>query len=159
MTASLAEVAAAGGMDDTWPNPRQARIALALLMIGAFFSCMDRTVIGLLAGPIKADFNLSDTQFGALQSLAFGAFYVLGAIPVGMLADRVNRRNLLAGLLASIAPAGAAHAHLLLSASAGSAPAPSNGLASPRNLASSSPRHLSCSEPMWKRCRRAICSF
>ncbi len=50
--------------------------------------------------PIKAQFGLDDTGFGALQSIAFGIFYTLACIPIGRLADRYPRRVILAGALA-----------------------------------------------------------
>jgi MFS family permease len=83
-----------------WPSPRMAWTTLALLMLGVFASCLDRTVIPLLVEPIKAHYRLSDTQFGALQGLAFGTFYVTMAIPLGMLADRYQRRVVIAAGIA-----------------------------------------------------------
>ena len=79
-----------------WPSPRRARIALILLMAGLIVSILDRGVINLLVEPIKAEYGLSDTQFGALQSIAFATFYVLMAIPIGVLADRYQRRLIVA---------------------------------------------------------------
>lgn len=80
-----------------WPSPRRARIALILLMAGLIVSILDRGVINLLVEPIKAEYGLSDTQFGALQSIAFATFYVTMAIPIGILADRHPRRLIIAG--------------------------------------------------------------
>jgi MFS family permease len=75
-----------------WPDRHRAWAALALLMATAIVSQLDRAVINLLIEPIQAEYGLSDTQFGALQSIAFGAFYVVMAIPLGILADRYQRR-------------------------------------------------------------------
>jgi MFS family permease len=61
-------------------------------MLAMFVSCLDRGTISLLVEPIKRQYHLSDTQFGALQSFAFGSFYVTMAIPLGWLADRYQRR-------------------------------------------------------------------
>jgi MFS family permease len=69
-------------------------------MLGVFASCLDRGTINLLVEPIKREYGLSDTQFGALQSLAFGTFYVTMAIPLGMLADRYQRRIVIAAGIA-----------------------------------------------------------
>jgi predicted MFS family arabinose efflux permease len=61
---------------------------------------MDRSAMTVLVEPIKHEFHLSDGQMGLLTGLAYGASYALFAIPMGALVDRVNRRNLLAILLA-----------------------------------------------------------
>lgn len=78
--------------DPAWPAPALARAALALLMGGAIVSQLDRHIINLVVEPIKAEFQLSDTQFGMLQGIAFGMFYTFMTLPIGMLADRVQRR-------------------------------------------------------------------
>src|SRR3546814_2907254 len=63
-----------------------------------------RWLITLLVGPIKADFQLTDTQMGLLLGLAFTVIHVLLAIPLGRTVDRSNRRNLIliCGLLWSM---------------------------------------------------------
>lgn len=86
--------------DGDWPSPRAAWTALVLLMLGIFLSCIDRGIINLLVEPIKAEFGLTDTQFGALQSLAFGLFYTTMAIPLGVLGDRYQRRYVIAAGIA-----------------------------------------------------------
>ena len=50
----------------------------------------------LLVGPIRADLGISDTQLSLLHGLAFAIFYTLLGIPIASLADRRNRRNLIA---------------------------------------------------------------
>lgn len=45
--------------------------------------------------PLKADLHLSDTQLGLVQGTGFVILYVFAAIPLGRLADHVNRRNLI----------------------------------------------------------------
>jgi MFS family permease len=66
---------------------------LALASVGSQF---DRTVINLMVEPLKAAFTLSDTEFGSLQGVAFGIFYVIACVPIGRLADRYQRRLILA---------------------------------------------------------------
>jgi MFS family permease len=88
---------AAAARDGDWPSPRLAWTALALLMLAFVVSSMDRGVIGLLVEPIKAQYHLTDTRFAALNSLAFGSFYVIMAIPLGVLADRFQRRLVIGG--------------------------------------------------------------
>lgn len=75
-----------------WPSAQTARITLVLLMAAAIVSQLDRQIISLVVEPLKAEFKLSDTQFAALQSVAFGLFYASMTVPIGMLADRWQRR-------------------------------------------------------------------
>jgi len=79
-----------------WPPRSRGWLLVALLALASVVSQFDRTVINLMVGPIKAEFGLNDTAFGALQSIAFGIFYVLACIPLGRLADNGNRKLLLA---------------------------------------------------------------
>lgn len=75
-----------------WPDRRLAWLALALLVGAMIASQLDRMVINLVVGPVKQEFGLNDTQFAMLQSIAFGLFYATMPIPIGMLADRFQRR-------------------------------------------------------------------
>lgn len=79
-----------------WPAERLGWYAVLVLSLAYVLSYLDRIVISLLIGPIKADLALSDTEFGALQSLAFGLFYTLLALPLGRLADARSRRAVVA---------------------------------------------------------------
>ena len=79
-----------------WPQPRRGWLLVGLLALASVVSQFDRTVINLMVGPIKAEFGLSDTAFGSLQSVAFGIFYVVACIPLGRIADNGNRKWLLA---------------------------------------------------------------
>ena len=79
---------------DPWPAPSVAWYAVAMLSLAYVLSYLDRIVINLLVQPIQADLDLSDTQFGMLQSLAFGLFYTVMALPLGRLADRGSRRTI-----------------------------------------------------------------
>ena len=83
---------------DRWPPPRQAWYAVIVLMVAYLFSYVDRQILSMLVGPIKADLGLSDTQISLLHGLAFAVCYtVLGVWPIGKWADSGNRRNLIAG--------------------------------------------------------------
>lgn len=46
-------------------------LVLTMLLIVYIMNFLDRQLLGILAGPIKADLQLSDTQFGAIGGLAF----------------------------------------------------------------------------------------
>ena len=52
--------------------------------------------MGILLEPIKQDLGASDTQMGFLIGLTFAIFYATLGMPIAMLADRSNRRNIIA---------------------------------------------------------------
>ena len=68
---------------------------VVLLTAAYILSFIDRQILGLLITPIKASLSLSDTQIGLLMGPAFAIFYVTLGWPVGWLADRSNRRNII----------------------------------------------------------------
>jgi MFS family permease len=80
-----------------WPNPVYAWYVVALLVISYASGVVDRIVLGLLVQPIKADLNLSDTQIGIIQGLAFALFYSIFTLPVGFLIDRWKRMPVIWG--------------------------------------------------------------
>ena len=51
--------------------------------------------MGILLQPIKNDLGASDTQMGFLIGLTFALFYATLGMPIAMLADRRNRRNII----------------------------------------------------------------
>lgn len=69
---------------------------LAVLTLIYAVNFLDRTIIGVLAQPIKGDLALSDFQLGLLGGLAFALTYTLIGIPVARLSERVNRVKLIA---------------------------------------------------------------
>jgi predicted MFS family arabinose efflux permease len=69
---------------------------LAVLTLVSILSIADRLILSILLGDIKAEFALSDTQLGLLSGLAFTAFYVTFGMPIARLADRSNRKNIIA---------------------------------------------------------------
>lgn len=79
---------------------RRRTLTLALLTLVYFFSYMDRYILAILLELIKKDLVLSDAQLGMLSGLAFAVFYAGLGIPVARLADRTNRRNIIAIALA-----------------------------------------------------------
>lgn len=79
-----------------WPSAARGWFLVFLLALASVVSQFDRTVINLMVEPLKAEFHLNDTQFGALQGIAFGIFYILACIPIGRLADRYQRRIIIA---------------------------------------------------------------
>lgn len=71
-----------------------------LLSTGHLVSFIDRFLMSLVMEPLKHDLGVSDTQLGLLQGTGFVILYTLLAVPLGRMADSVNRRNLIiAGIL------------------------------------------------------------
>lgn len=61
---------------------------------------IDRQVMAILLPQVKAEFDLSDTFLGLLVGPTFAFFYATMGLPLALLADRVNRRRLIAASLA-----------------------------------------------------------
>ena len=73
------------------PSPAYRGVVLAMLLLVYTFNFLDRQILGILAGPIKAELGLSDGQLGALGGIAFALLYSTLAIPLALLADRTSR--------------------------------------------------------------------
>jgi predicted MFS family arabinose efflux permease len=69
---------------------------LFLLTLVYALNIADRFVISTLIEPIKADLHISDFAVGFLTGASLAIFYVAAGLPLSVLADRVNRRNLVA---------------------------------------------------------------
>lgn len=76
-----------------------ARFTLVLLTAMATVQFFDRALMVVIMEPIKREFALSDAQLGVMAGLSYAAAFALAGIPLGRLADRTNRRNLLAAVL------------------------------------------------------------
>lgn len=85
-----------GAVEPPWPARRAAMYTMLVLTVASMFSYIDRIVLNLMVGPIKAAFSLTDTQFSLLQGAAFGLFYTLAALPIGRLVDFADRRLIVA---------------------------------------------------------------
>lgn len=68
---------------------------LGVLVLAYTVSFVDRTILSLLIPAIQADLAISDTQASLLAGFAFAVFYTVMGIPLGRLADRWHRRNLI----------------------------------------------------------------
>lgn len=69
---------------------------LALLVLVYTTNYLDRTVLQSVVEPIKHEFDLSDSALGLLGGITFALFYGTLGLPIAMLADRFNRRNIIA---------------------------------------------------------------
>src|SRR6185437_13950526 len=70
--------------------------ATGVLMLAYVFSYLDRQILYLMVGPIRRDLHITDFEFSLLSGAAFGIFYTFMGLPIGWLADRVNRKKLIA---------------------------------------------------------------
>jgi predicted MFS family arabinose efflux permease len=80
--------------------PAYSWYALALFTLIFLLASFDRSLVSVIIEPIRVEFGVSDPQLGFLAGLAFGIPYAVVSLPFGMIIDRVNRRNFLAGSLA-----------------------------------------------------------
>jgi MFS family permease len=81
------------------PSLRRYNV-LGLLTVIYALNFLDRTIFNVLIEPIKKEFALSDTTMGLLAGFGFVLFYSVLGIPIARLADRFNRRNIVAVALA-----------------------------------------------------------
>jgi MFS transporter, Spinster family, sphingosine-1-phosphate transporter len=79
---------------------RNRNWSLALLFAAGALNIFDRQIVNILAQAIKVDLSISDAQLGLLTGTAFGLFYSVLGIPLGRLADRVDRVKLIAAAMA-----------------------------------------------------------
>src|ERR1700759_3166559 len=91
----LAPLATAQVQAPAAPSARRYYV-LAILTVVYALNFLDRTIFNVLIEPIKKEFALSDTTMGLLAGFGFVLFYSLLGIPIARLADRLNRRNIVA---------------------------------------------------------------
>lgn len=80
---------------------RLARRALWMLVAVNVMSQLDRQVMNVLIPKVQEDLLLSDADAGWLVGFAFSVCYVIAGFPLARIADRGNRRNLIAISLAA----------------------------------------------------------
>jgi MFS family permease len=78
-----------------YPGRSYAWTVVAILIATAVLSYTDRQVLSLLVDPIRSGMGISDTQISLLLGTAFAVIYGIAGIPLGFLADRISRRNLI----------------------------------------------------------------
>jgi MFS family permease len=79
--------------------PRSPNLVLVFLLLAYILNFLDRQLLSILAGPIKEDLQLSDTEFGAIAGLAFALLYSVAGVPLSYIADRTSRSRVIAGSL------------------------------------------------------------
>ena len=81
-------------------SPTSLQGAWKMVGVLTFFgtlAAIDKHFLTLVVPNIKADFGVSDVQIGLLIGLAFAVSNVAVSLPAGWLADRADRRRILAG--------------------------------------------------------------
>lgn len=82
-----------------WPSAGRAWWVAIVLMLANTLAFIDRQALALLVQPIKQDLGISDTAISLLYGLSFTLFYIAVGLPIARLADRSNRRNIVAGAI------------------------------------------------------------
>lgn len=79
------------------PYPRRAYafFVIAVMMVATCHSQLDKQFPGLLVGPIRAAFHISDTQVSLFQGASFAIFYAVMGPIFGRMVDTRSRRNLI----------------------------------------------------------------
>ena len=93
-------MAGADNCDSNELPDRDRWYVLGVLTIVYALSIADRFSISTLIEPIRLELHLSDSGIAFLTGVALALFYVTIGIPIALLADRTNRRNILAIALA-----------------------------------------------------------
>jgi MFS family permease len=96
-------VTAASGTQDLTSGGDQAEVGASfaswylIFVLTLAYTCsfIDRQVLNLLVGPIKADFGLDDTGLSLLQGLAFTSAYIVMSPVFGRIADVGSRKGVL----------------------------------------------------------------
>jgi predicted MFS family arabinose efflux permease len=75
---------------------RNAWLVLFVLFVTYLFNVVDRQLLSILAEPIRRELGLLDWQLGLLSGLAFAMLYTSMGLPIARLADRHDRRVIIA---------------------------------------------------------------
>ena len=83
--------------DQTTTSNTKYRGYTLFILTGVYvFNFIDRQILVILQESIKLELDLSDTQLGLMSGFTFAIFYVSFGIPIARLADKGNRRNIIA---------------------------------------------------------------
>jgi predicted MFS family arabinose efflux permease len=77
-------------------SSRGSWYVLGVLTLVYGINIADRFVVSTVLEPIRLELVLSDAQVAFITGVALALFYVTVGIPVALLADRANRRNIIA---------------------------------------------------------------
>jgi len=87
------QISSAPAQDELpFPSAPRAWWAVAVLLLLAALSFLDRQVLFLMVDRIKPALKITDFQFSLLQGFAFALFYTVFGLPFGWAVDRFSRR-------------------------------------------------------------------
>ena len=70
---------------------------VGVLTLASTFSIIDRQILNVMIGPVQRDLGgISDFQISLIMGFAFTFLYSILSYPAGWIADRYNRKNLMA---------------------------------------------------------------
>lgn len=81
-------------------TPGYRTYVLVILTLVYVVNYLDRQILGILLPQIQKEFALTDADLGLLGGTAFAVLYATLGVPLAIIADRVNRRNVVAASLA-----------------------------------------------------------
>lgn len=70
---------------------------MLLLLVLMLYTIVDRPLFSLVVEPLKKELGLTDLQVGLVQGLSVALFTAVAGYPLGWLADRYDKRYILAG--------------------------------------------------------------
>ncbi|MDB5713972.1 MAG: hypothetical protein JWO15_1369 [Sphingomonadales bacterium] len=79
-----------------YPSTIHANLTLALLFLAYIFSFLDRQILALMVGPVRASLHITDFQMSLLQGFSFSLFFVAAGLAIGRMADRYRRTWIIA---------------------------------------------------------------
>jgi len=82
-----------------YARPGYSWFVLFILTLAYAAHSMDRAMPNILIEPVRAEFHLKDSQLGLFAGAYFGLGFVFAVLPMGYLADRINRRTLLSVIM------------------------------------------------------------
>ena len=88
------------------PSGNYLGVVVAILFLVNFVNYMDRMVLSVVIEPIRHELGLSDVQIGLLTGFAFAIFYGTAGLGISWLADRYNRKRIIAISLLGLEPHG-----------------------------------------------------
>ncbi len=81
-------------------TPASSWYALGVILVLSAYAVMDRQIFILLNEPVRTELGLSDTQMGLMQGLGLALLGIATTYPISWLADRFDRRFVIAGCVA-----------------------------------------------------------
>src|ERR1700722_16826002 len=99
-SADSAAIGVASGKSEIFANPQASTTlrwyVLLVTVLVYTLSIADRYVVSTVLEPIRLELHLSDSGIAFLTGVSLALFYVSFGIPISLVADRLNRRNIIA---------------------------------------------------------------